>query len=80
MLSYESWMFVKENLDRNKIMNKWPYYEHIMNICFTSKFALEILSVLSLFRPVIWPALSLLFPRDLIFFAVSNQKPIISIK
>ena len=54
----------------------WTYYEHIMNICFSSKFFLETPSVLSSFPPVIWSAIPSLFPRDLIFFAASNQKPI----
>ena len=45
--------------------------------CFSSKFALGIPSVLSLFRPVIWSAPSSLFPRDLTltFFALSNRTP-----
>ena len=30
----------------------WTYYEHNINICFSSKFALAILSVLALFRSV----------------------------
>ena len=46
----------------------WTYYEHNMNIYFSSKFALGILSVLSSFRPVFWSAISLLFSRYLIFF------------
>ena len=57
-------------------MNVWPYYEHIINICFSSKFALGTPSVLLSFPPVIWSALSSLFPRDSTFFAISNQKPI----
>ena len=52
------------------------YYEHTLNICFSSKLALGIPSVFSSFPSVIWSALSSLFPRDLIFFAVSNRKPI----
>ena len=51
------------------------YYEYIMNICFTSKFALGISSVLS-FCSDIWYAISSLFPIDLTCFVVSNQKPI----
>ena len=42
--------------------------EHIMNICFSCKFALRIPSVLSLFRPAICSALSSLFPRDFFLF------------
>ena len=44
--------------------------------CFTCKSALGIPSVLSLFCSVIWSAISSLFARDLIFFALSNLKPI----
>ena len=42
----------------------WTYYKHIRNTCFSSKFSVEILSVLSSFCPIIWSAIS--FPRDLI--------------
>ena len=52
----------------------WAYYEHTINICLSSKFALGIRSVLLSLRPVIWSAISSLFPRDLIFFAISNPK------
>ena len=48
--------------------------EHIINICFSSKFALRIPSVLSLFRSAIWSALWSLFPRDFCFFAGSKMK------
>ena len=52
----------------------------IMNICFSSKFALRIPSALSSFRPAIRCALLSLFPSDffiyLFIFAVSKQKPI----
>ena len=51
----------------------WAYYEHDMNICFGSKFDLGIPSVLS-FRSIFWSALSLLFPRDLIFFCYIKPK------
>ena len=51
-----------------------------MIICFSSKFALGIPSVLSSFCPVIWFAISSLFHRDIIFFAVSNWKPILIIE
>ena len=54
----------------------WTYYEHIINICFILKFPLGISSVFSSFPPVIWSATSSLFPRDSIFFAVSNRKSI----
>ena len=53
----------------------WTYYEHIINICFSSKFALGIPSVFLSFPPVVWSAIASLFSRDLIFFAVSNRKP-----
>ena len=46
----------------------WTYYEHNMNIYFSSKFALGILTVLSSFRPVFWSVISLLFSRYLFFF------------
>ena len=36
--------------------------KHIVNICFSSKFALRIASVLSSFLPAIWSALSSLLP------------------
>ena len=42
----------------------WTYYEHNINICFSSKFAPGIPSVLSLFHFVFSPALSSLFPWD----------------
>ena len=42
----------------------WTYYEHNINICFSSKFAPGIPSVLSLFRFVFSPALWSLFPWD----------------
>ena len=42
--------------------------EHIINICFNSKFALIIPSVLSSFCPAIWSALSSLFPRFFFLF------------
>ena len=51
-------------------------YEHIMDICFSSKFALAIPSEQSSFRLVIWSAISSLFLRDLIFFALPKRKPI----
>ena len=54
------------------------YYEH-MSICFSSKFALRIPSVLLSLRPAVWSALSSLFPRD-VFFAVSKRKPILIIE
>ena len=47
-----------------------------MNNCFSSKFALESLSVLLSFLPIICSPLPSLFPRYLIFFAALNQKPI----
>ena len=52
----------------------WSYYEYNMNICFSSKFAPGIPSVLALIRPVFWSALPLLFPRDLIFFCCVKPK------
>ena len=54
----------------------WTRFNHMFWTCFGSKFALGIRSVLLSFPLVIWSALSSLFPRDLIFFAVSNRKPI----
>ena len=54
----------------------WTRFNHMFWTCFGSKFALGIQSVLLSFPLVIWSALSSLFPRDLIFFAVSNRKPI----
>ena len=47
-----------------------PYYEHIMNIWYTSQFDLRIPSVLSSFLHAIWSALSSLFPRH--FFCWLN--------
>ena len=52
----------------------WSYYEYNMNICFTSKFAPGIPSVLALIRSVFWSALPSLFPRDLIFFCCVKPK------
>ena len=63
---FKQWFIIAPNW--NKL---WSYDQ-----LFSSKFALEIPSVLSLFCPVIWPALSSLFSRDLIFLALSNWKPI----
>ena len=48
------------------------YYEHIMNICFSSKFAWRIPSVSSWFLHVIWSALSSLFPRH--FFLLHQNE------
>ena len=50
----------------------WTYYEHSMNMCFSSKFALGIISVLSSFRAVFWSALLLLFPKELILFCCNK--------
>ena len=50
----------------------WTYYEHSMNMCFSSKFALGIIKVLSSFRAVFWSALLLLFPRELILFCCNK--------
>ena len=55
-------------LNWNKL---WSYNQR-----FSSKFALGIPSVLSLFYPVICSVMSSLFSRDLIFLALSNWKPI----
>ena len=55
-------------INYEQITTLWTYYEHGINICFISKFALGILRVLSTFCPVSWSALSSLFPKDLIFF------------
>ena len=52
----------------------WTYYEHNINICFSSKFAPGIPSALSLFCSVFWSALSSLFPRDLIFLCCIKPK------
>ena len=52
----------------------WTYYEHNMNICFSSEFVLGIPSILSLLRPGFWSALSSLFPRDLILFCCIKLK------
>ena len=48
------------------------YYKHIINICFSSQFALRIPSVLSSFLHAIWSALSSLFPRH--FFCSFKTK------
>ena len=49
------------------------YYEHIMNICFSSTFALRSPSVLSSFLHAIWSALSSLLPRHfLLLFQNEN--------
>ena len=49
----------------------WTYYDvmYICSICWGSKFAQGIPSVFSSFHPVIWSAISSLFPGDFIFFA-----------
>ena len=65
------WFIIEPNW--NKLWTNDHAYKHNMNICFSSKFALGIPSVLS-FRPVFWSALSLLFPRDLIFFCCIKPK------
>ena len=74
-------MLWKEVGERERLMPPCPtpfslalYYEHIMNICFSSKFVLRIPSVLSSFLHAIWSTLSSLFLRH--FFAASEQKPI----
>ena len=46
------------------------YCEHIMKICFSSKFALRIPSVLPSFRPAIWCVLSSLFPREVFWLSL----------
>ena len=63
--------FIQEFIIASNWKKLWTYDQ-----CFSSKFALGIPSVLSLFRSVIWSAISSLFARDLIFFALSNRKPI----
>ena len=52
----------------------WTYYEHDVNICFSSKPASGIPSVLSSFHPVFWSTLSSLFPRDSIVFCCIKPK------
>ena len=61
-------------INYEKMTVLWTYYEHNMNIYFSSKLALGILSVLSSFRPVFWSALSSLFSRYLIFFCCIKPK------
>ena len=58
--------------------NKLWTNDHNMNMLWTYFSALNLLyglrSLLSSFLPIIWSALSSLFPRDLIFLDVSNRK------
>ena len=75
-ISFSDLSFHQIELSYEQMIILWTYYEQIMNICFSSKFALGIPSVLSSFPPVILSAIPSLFPGDLIFFAASNRKPI----
>ena len=52
------------------------YYKHIINICFSSKFALGIINAFSSFPSLFDLLYHRCFPENLIFFAVSNRKPI----
>ena len=75
-ISFNDLLLYRIEINCEQITILWTYCEHIISICFSSKFALGIPCVFSSFTPVIWSAISSLFPRDLIFLAVSNQKPI----
>ena len=63
-------------IDYKQMTMSWTYYKHNINLCFSTKFALGIPSVLSSFCPVFWSALSSLFPRDLVFFCCIKRKPL----
>ena len=75
-ISFSDLSLHRIEINYEQIIVLWIYYEHNMNICFSSKFALGIPSILSSFRSVFWSALLSIFSRDLIFFGVSNRKPI----
>ena len=67
-ISFSGLSLHRIEINCEQMIMSWTYYGQNMNICFSSKFALGILSVLPSFCSVFWSALWSLLPWYLIFF------------